>query len=305
MKKIVTKTALLVLLLISFALFVSCEKQYVYHPKQKIKRIYKEVPNYFPKYLSQEWTWEKNKLIKIDYYYYDNFRFSENYYYEGDKLVKVADEEGYFQIAYNGSKNTNIQYFRDDGKLLAVWDFSYSNNKVSKIIFSGDYMNEICCKNIESGFVSTFIPKEIISVIAERNTNRNSAKSPAQDIRTLFFTYDGDNIKEIKMELIEEGEPFYMTYTYNSYDKMLNPFYKHIGMNEYESDLVGTSFHLVTSKNNALEMIFSVPNEFIDKTTTTYTYNKKFPVEVEINRSITDNSETYPFPISKIYYEYE
>ena len=134
-------TTITLSLLILCALFNSCQKDQAYNPEQKIKKIYIMRDIFSPKILWQEWTWDENKLMRIDYYPDDNSLSATEYYtYEENKLIKVEDSEGYFQISYTGFKYNKIEYFKkDDNLLIASWDFSYRNNKVSKIILTYDY----------------------------------------------------------------------------------------------------------------------------------------------------------------------
>jgi len=134
-------TTITLSLLILCASFNSCQKDQAYNPEQKIKKIYIMRDIFSPKILWQEWTWDENKLMRIDYYPDDNSLSATEYYtYEENKLIKVEDSEGYFQISYTGFKYNKIEYFKkDDNLLIASWDFSYRNNKVSKIILTYDY----------------------------------------------------------------------------------------------------------------------------------------------------------------------
>jgi len=53
----------LFLILALSILFIGCEKEGVYNPNKKIKRIYEEsLSGSSPKRLSQEWTWEKKQF---------------------------------------------------------------------------------------------------------------------------------------------------------------------------------------------------------------------------------------------------
>lgn len=277
--------------------FYSCEKE-TYNPKQKINKIYSEMLPYFPKHLSQEWFWESNKLARIDYYFGDNVGNTERYTYEKNKLVKVEDDDGFFIISYDGNKYKKIEYFHSYINFsYCTWDFSYTNNKISKIIYT-ETSQFLFFNKMETGFLSTLIPKEFISVLAEKSAKKGTEKSLDLYVCTFNYSYDGDNIKEIIMAEEYEGELFTITYTYISYDKMLNPFYKYVGL---APELISATF--VTPKNNPLEVkiIYSEDNEQ-QLLEYSYQYEKKFPVEVEIKRTLVDENFSYS---SKEYYEYQ
>ena len=173
-------TTVAVLLFIFCVSFNSCKKDEHYNPERKIKRIYYGSENGV-KYLQQEWSWDDNKLMRIDYYFGDNNIGNTEYYtYEKNKLVKVEDVDGYFQISYSGFKYDKIEYFsKENDRFIGTWDFSYRNNKISKTVFKYDnvfWINKIT----KDGFLSFLIPTEIISTL------ENSAKS---NIEKLIMTY--------------------------------------------------------------------------------------------------------------------
>ena len=299
-------------LLINCISFHSCQKDEIYNPEQKIKKIYLENLRYgaFPKVLWQEWTWDSNKLMRIDYYSPNNNNISntEYYTYEENKLVKVTDNYGYFQIFYNDSKYDKIEYLKkDDNFLIATWDFSYRNNKVSKIIFTYDYSDWWINKIDQSGFLFSLIPKEFITTI--ENSAKGHKNSSYPMVTTFTYKYNGDNIKEVKWESDEYSS---ITTIYKFYDNKLNPFHKHVGLMD-----IAPLLHLidvVTSKNNPVEVqklrsqgpVAEVMSKY------SYKYNKSFPFEVEVTEitkyrigysDITyysDTTDNY-----KTYYEWE
>ena len=91
MKKLNLKFTTITLVLLTVCISLnSCKKAETYNPERKIKKIYTQYSDK-PKYLSQEWYWDNNKLVKIDYYSFHGYDIinTEDYIYEGNKLVKV------------------------------------------------------------------------------------------------------------------------------------------------------------------------------------------------------------------------
>jgi hypothetical protein len=297
MKKMFVKALFALALLNVCVSFYSCEKEN-FNPKQKIKKIYYEMLPYYPKRLVQEWTWEKNKLASISYISGESIANTEYYTYDKNKLIKVEDDEGYFQITYDGAKYKRIEYNRKGGNISASWDFSYytTSNKISTIIFT-EYLN--FDKKIETGFCSTLIPKEFISIIDEKLAKKSAKKSGEPFICTFKYAYKGDNIKKMTVEQEDSGELFTITTMYNSYDSMLNPYYKYVGLAEEQ---IATFF--VTSKNNPLEVRIIRSEDYERETLIEYfyKYEKKFPVEIDITRTIVDDNISYSY---KEYYEYQ
>lgn len=284
-------------LLIVYCFFASsCERE-KYNPKQKIKEIYFEYPGFYPKHLSEVWTWDKNQLAKIDYYGGNSIINTEYYFYEKKKLIKVEDDENYFNIIYDGWKYKKIECYRKNGTLEVTYDFTYAGSKISKIVYT-DYYNFILGK--ESGFLSKLLSKEFIQEMKKLSAQNSSAKEGTPYIYTFTYTYDGDNIKEKKVEYIDDQDDiFNMVYTYKSYDNNLNPFYKHVGL-PYPYEFIGID--LVSPKNNPVE-VFRERSEDYEREVTikyTYSYEDQFPVEIQEENIYEDGSL-----ISKYYYVYQ
>ena len=286
----------LVFLLIFCVSLLSCGKDETFNPKQKIKRIYEGAYG-GPKYLKQEWTWDNDRLMKIDFYSSDDediiLRNREYFTYEDNKLIKVENNDAYFQISYKNKKYDRIELYRKNGYLLATWDFSYRNNKVSKIILTDndDYWDS---KMENEGFLSFLMPVSIM----EYSSKMGGKKSSSAFVTTITYQYSGNNITEIKWTLNEPDD--YIIYTYNSYDDMLNPFYKHI---ELESRYI----EKVTSENNPKKAHMSISSAPKYESDTDYLYqynNDMFPIEVVVRTFTEDFFDSY-IDLYKRYYEYE
>ena len=161
------------------------------------------------------------------------------------------------------------------------------------------------------GFLSSLISKEFISTIV------NSAKeltkgSSYPKIITLTYKYNGDNIKEKKQETDNSGGHINMIICYKSYDKMLNPFHKHVGLMNVESFLAPLN-ELVTSKNNPLKVQELISEGFMKEIihNHSYKYDKNFPIEVLTTRISVYRESYFNIPnyidttVYYTYYEYE
>ena len=287
----------LVFLLIFCVSFLSCRKDETYNPEQKIQRIY-EIGYVGPKYLIQEWTWDNDRLMKIDYYRDISLYLTEHYTYEKNKLVKVEDDDGYYKISYTHLKYKKIEYYQD-GRLIATWDFSYLNNKVSKIIFSYENNHFFVNQMINGRFLSSLMSKEVISTL--ENFDKGS-KSDFQTTITIKYKYTGGNIREMKLAFDDQDHS--VTIFYKSYDKEQNPFYKHI---EFTNNPFTNLLNVASSKNNPIDvfLLIELPprisgqEKFYQEKTYKYSYkyDNNFPVEEEQ----TEN-DMYRY---KRYYEYE
>ena len=244
-------------------LFVGCEKEGIYNPSKKIRRIY-EQPQSSMKQLSQEWTWDKNLLTKVDYYYGNQLSYTENYKYDDKKrIIKVEDYKygDYYTVTYNDNVYSKVEYFWDN-KLVESYSFSYENKKVSRIvcIFFNDYKS-----GKSNGFISQIIPMNIIEKIKGNMQKAGASTSTV----TLNIKYDGNNVSEI--ETMEDG--FVERTSFENYDSKTNPFYSSF-------PLAGAS---VFSKNNPGKTISRLVYEdesYMLATDLDYTYDGNFPIEI-------------------------
>ncbi|MCL2435136.1 MAG: hypothetical protein FWD09_03215 [Lentimicrobiaceae bacterium] len=266
-------------------ILLGCQKEGIYNPDKKIKRIYVEMPNDV-KRLSQEWTWDKNLLTKIDTYssLWGLFATANFEYDNKERVIKVVTEikdvsEYYSTISYNKGKYDRIEFY-DEDSLYASYEFQYDKNKVSKIIYT--WYGEIIMDLKKCSFISMIIPKEIIDKTYE---DMQKSGSKGKYVATMKISYSGNNLSEIAYDTSTA------THTYENYDNKSNPFY---------SFDPTTPQHL--SKNNVGKITYT-SGGYINTTKYEYTYNDNFPIEVvEKYSSIDDGSATIR---RKTYYEYQ
>jgi hypothetical protein len=284
-------------------LFLGCEKEGVFNPSKKIKRISYQEQN-GPKYMESEWTWEKNLLKKIQYYNGFAPSFDERYSYENKQVVKVDRSDGaYWKISYNSNLYDKAELFDSKGTIMLSARFIYDKKKVSRMDltiyqYDGGWKLEM----LSTGFMSNLFSKELIHSL-ERISSKSKSKAVTTTTYKIFYTYEKDNIKEQVLEYSYVGEIYGFEYSvsgrstikFEKYDNSSNPMYRFYSMGE------GVGF--VSPKNNPLEII-SEYNEtftFLDETeseyerytiTYDYSYDGKFPTEVvETER----DSEGYVF----------
>jgi len=322
-KKNIFTTTIMMALLAGIVAFQSCQKEGKYNPEQKISKIYEDVYEYvsfwneemetwderqevkYPKQLTEEWIWKDDKLSEINYYwyiYYNNdimmFLSTDYYFYKNGRLDKIEhdEESDYTKITYNGSKYDKFEHFSDDILWFSA-EFSYENDKISKIVVEQKHIPIYGVPKRDP--LSSFIPKEFISIMNDDlKKNEKGAKwEETSRKQTVYYTYNGDNIKEMKVEIdrfygYEIFETRTWVFNYLSYDNKQNPFYKKTDMNFWEIDYYNVNY--VTSKNNPLEV--SIEFQRSPDIIYSYKYENDFPVEVE------EKQDTYTF---KTYYEYK
>ena len=260
-------------------LLVGCEKEGVYNPSKKIRRIEYQSQGGV-KQLVSEWTWEKNLLKKIEY----PSNFNEHFTYEKNRLTKVEESDGYYtKITYNGDLYDKIEYNDPSDVLLRSYKFTYENKKVSRIDitdYDGGY------KSLPTdGFISHIISSKMITMM---NEIRSKSKSKGEQTSRITFQYDKNNISESVLESNEEYFGDIYSYkeieTYEKYDNYENPTYHF-----YENP--------VSSKNNPLEVIVKetiTVNGIGDTERSTisyeYEYDGKFPKEIRTKETYSDGS---------------
>lgn len=196
-------------------LLFGCQKEGVYNPSKKIKRVYTQEQGY-PRYLNQEWSWDKNHLAKIDYFYGGQLDYTEHYKYDKqNRIVRIEDYYygDYWTITYNKNGYDRIDYFWK-GIPEESYQFEYKNNKISRVNCTFfDYKS-----TKTGGFRSMILPKEIAEKVCEK---QQTSATKSMGYATVTFEYEGSNV--IKMQLIDGGA--IDTYTYSDYDQKLNPLY--------------------------------------------------------------------------------
>jgi len=270
----------LFLILALSILFIGCEKEGVYNPNKKIKRIYEEsLSGSSPKRLSQEWTWEKKQLKKIDYYWDNQISYTENFSYDNkNRLIRIEDYSygERYEIKYDKDGVSKIELYIDN-ELYQIMNFKYDRNKIVEVsVIVIDNSKILVSKsNKPESFISMILPiKEVKDRIRSKNTKGNYVKY-------FEFEYDGNNLskmKEIDGSWIEE-------YTYENYDKKSNPFYSNV----YS---ISEGF----SKNNVGKVINRWETREYE-----YTYDGKFPTEVTMKYTVPGFSTL----VYRTYYEYQ
>ncbi|HHU47613.1 MAG TPA: hypothetical protein GXZ40_06935 [Bacteroidales bacterium] len=305
----------IVLLSIVLSLFfLACHKDGVYNPKEKIKRIYIQWPSEKDetKDLLEEWTWDDKLLTKIEHFERED-PWYKRFIYEKKRLVRIETSEGtYFNIKYDGRHYDSMEGFYPDGRTALIMKFTHENNKISKMgtkIYLYDDEFEKKSKNDVTSVLEPFFPAEFTQSLKKIKSNMKN-KGVYIGESTVIFTYDGDNLKEIKSEGEDsEGGSWKIKHTYIKHDKKSNPKYRFIFGHDERAHDIG-----VASKNNPLEVKCSWQEITIDDegthtytescvTTNDYKYSGKFPVEVK--KTVRCEGDEYDYYQYTIFYEYE
>ncbi len=289
---------------------VSCTKEGVYNPKEKIAAIhqstlYSTTSSYSgtsvteydttPKHMTEKWEWDGKLLSSISYYNYNrttrmsDFSYKLTMTYDGKQLVKTAvSNDEYTTYTYDGSKITKIEEYVE-GKLARTYDVTHDGKKIVKIVVT--HIEEVdLTKSAEYALGMILPTRSAIDAL------RKSAKASATVTRTIDLTNDGGNVT--KMVMTYGNETYTAEYTF---DKNKNPFYGcYVSVGEG-----GMSF---LNENNVLtEKTTWAENGSAGESNTdtyTYEYDGKYPISVSTSNTSSYGEYYTSTTTHTTYYEY-
>ena len=285
MSKIKVITVVALVAVMSAGMFSACKKDGVYNPKKKISKIYEQNDN-GEKELSETWTWDGNKLARIDYAN-GNFNVFE---YEKDRLINITDRNGNYQkYVYDGSKIDKIQEWSKDGSVLYMeYKFEYKGNKISKIttessIDFGDFDDmymETSSKSQKSNALRFVLPEQIADIAStELKNNLKSQKALGTISITMELTWKGNNIEKATLTNSTLNIPISTQFTY---DNKSNPMYGFL-----TGETVGT-----TSKNNPKKVTITIAGMPMAEQNYSYEYDGNFPTKITATQTSDAETET-------------
>lgn len=109
-----------------------------YAPEMKISEIRRDGDT------RQAWTWNENKLERVDYRSNGQTISSATFTYDGDRLVQVTGPyDALTRLIYSGNQISQIE-FQQDG-IAGTFNLEYNNGKVNKMTlpFSREILQEL------------------------------------------------------------------------------------------------------------------------------------------------------------------
>jgi len=277
----------LALLLVS-AVFVNCQKDGIFNPKQKISKVSQPLDGITLRL--EEWTWEGDLLSRISYFHRDTIVKNKVYYfYEKKQLVRMEYADfSYCTIKYDGSQYSEINFFTQFERNTSTLKFTYEKKKVSQIVETRYANPQKSMGDAENKLMSAFFPKIVLEAMDKHMSKTALQKANEDVVLTHKLTYDdkGDNLKEwrISQTLISKVGESMLTklretvLTYDSYDDKVNPY--------YASSPAGEGY-AAFYKNNPTKVTFNMYEDNLPIAGSTdifnYTYqydDKKYPTEV-------------------------
>lgn len=330
-KLILTLTAAALLTAIS-----SCKKEEVegvYNPKEKIQSVYNqqqlfigdELNSEIPKFKSEEWTWEENRLSRISYYepliYEDedsthieySHIYTELFSYDDDDRLTSCEVLGYINMkstyTYNsnllesiaiseeGIESMTIRLIRDGKRITAL------EMHIKDAFFKKTMADTKAAKQLAHTNPLRFVmaPEQASHIISATNDIakvmiKNDATKDGSIVITYELEWNGDNISKITVNHMGlYGE---ISFTY---DDKNSPFYQ---LFDLENILYSEySMFIPLCKNNVTHIAMTTIEDAIpvsESITYSYTYNNK---DYPITRTSTAEEDGMRF-IETEFYEY-
>jgi len=285
--------------------FSSCEKEQLgmYNPKKKIHKIYQKTGN-SEKKLTETWTWEGDKLMRVDI---DDIGASiaDIFEYDGKFMSKITrtmthlsgqSVVGEFLFSYDGKKLTKIELLTD-GVIDGYVTFLYEGNKISKMMTELSITKSSQAVDIVFSSMRYVLPAELLNILKETHKSMEKSTADAQIVLTSTLTWDGDNIKKVIAETLF-GENVQIHNIEYSYDTKNNPFYGNY-LGSTTTTITGAGTNGMT-KNNPTKIVRFIVDEPYSNMEATYTYKYEGNYPVEVISAIT-NADILP---ETTYYEY-
>ena len=292
MSKIKVITVVALVAVMSAGMFSACKKDGVYNPKKKISKIYEQNDN-GEKELSETWTWDGNKLARIDYAN-GNFNVFE---YEKDRLINITDRNGNYQkYIYDGSKIDKIQHWSKDGSVLfEEYKFEHKGSKISKITSESsiedfdfedfDYP-ETSSKSLKNNALRFVLPEQIANIASAEFKNNLKSQKALKVSLSIELTWKGNNIEKATLANSSVNIPIAIQFTY---DNKLNPTY---GLFAGET--------IANSKNNIKKMTVTLAGIPMTEQEYSYEYEGNFPTKITMTQTEGTDKDTFVG-----YYEYK
>ena len=223
-------------------------------------------------YVEQQWIWDGKKVIRVDYR--DENQYSENFFYDGRKLIKTTVP------AYN-----LVSEFSYDGSLLEKIEISRDGNSVATLEFihAGKVLDEIVCHRsvADSDMVWPMWSRYALAPICE---TRSAAKGGVSVHYKL--TWNDENVERI--DVSSDGiDPYTILLTY---DNKVNPYSQLFGNHEMNESIFGFK---MLSENNITSIVMPYPKQGIVHFDYSYSYDGDYPSSRNLTYSYPSLSATF------------
>ena len=227
------KTLVLIAAAATMLATVSCKKDGVFNPKEKIHYVYTEATTVTyesyntnnpvavdtaitKQYKSQEYVWDGKKLTEIKYFDPKGDDLgSTKLTYDGKQLSKVESGKMTMTYNYKGSKLTTMEVMQNSESLMTI-DVEHDGKKISKLTAN---IAAAAMENLDSLdllFTKNALKLAVPEKAAEALVSQKSAKASLSVSVTMTFTYEDKNLTKIDMSGVMGFASGSMSFTYDN-----------------------------------------------------------------------------------------
>lgn len=275
------KTRYLIFFVITALVFSGCgEREGVVSSKQKIDRVMASETQYYDDeqvfsrndYVEEQWTWDKKKVIRIDYR--GESQYSENFFYDGRKIISTTvpayDLKSEFE--YDGRKLNKISFYIKES-LSATMSFVRGEDNISAIVFHRYGVgSEKSLPAVASVPLVALVGTDVANIIGQDAARQMQSDFPAaksdQEVR-YSLTWKNDNVERIDVSGL--GSPYTITLTY---DDKNNPYDQLFAYHDIEDPIFGFK---MLSKHNVTFIRMPFENKGTVDFKYAYTYDDDYP----------------------------
>lgn len=294
MKRIAFSIALLAVA----SFMVSCQKDGVYSPKNKVSKIYYEYRNVEngrvdsqQKRLKEVWNWEDDKLTSVNYMSNDgsSIIYTDTYTYDGNRIASVSRSyEGSSEIIsnqifkYDGNDLTEVANFWYD-RLVSTYTFIHKSGKITQMDVTYPEGGKSGYDQAMPEVLRMMFPDPLTADMVERYLE-HAAKSDMVKSMSYVFTYKGSNVSKMEvlniMTEIDDGIEYVSTGSSTEefmYGNKSNPYYGLItdvsASSLSKNNVTKASVTTRYTETEAGELVMETNYPKPQVTTYTYTYD--------------------------------
>ena len=235
-------------------------------------------------YVEQQWIWDGKKLIRIDYR--DENQYSENFFYDGRKLIKTTVP------AYN-----LVSEFSYDGRLLDNIEISRDGNRVATLDFihADKLLDEIVCHRYvaDTDMVWPMWSRYAFAPICETldahgDVGGPERRSAAKGDVSIHYKLIWNDVNVERIDVSGDGiDPYTILL---SYDNKENPYSHLFGNHEMNESVFGFK---MLSDNNITSIDMPYQNKGMVHFNYSYTYDGDYPTSRNLTYSYPSLSVTF------------
>lgn len=264
-------------------LFVACEKREGVVPsKKKIDKVmaienrYQDSEQIFmgDEYVAEQWTWDGNKVIRIDYR--GENQYQENFFYDGRKIIRttVPAYNLRSEFTYDGRKLEKIDIYQYDN-LAATMGFVHNDDGVSEIVyrcivFDSDMKCNVFAPLPLRVLVGSDAAQTIGRDVEKQMLLNRSAKSASELHYSLTWDINHESVIGIAVSGNVET-PYSISLTY---DDKKNPYDQLFANHEFDESVFG--FRML-SEHNVTSISMPFENRGVVDFKYSYTYEEDYP----------------------------